>query len=458
MKKINIKIIAAGIFLSSAIFFSALGFSVSRLTSPKNTRIITDTETRELLELLDGLYPERTQNVTQLPYKTIPADLDIYAGSAILIDQETGNILYEKNADMEIPPASMTKLVEMYVVYEAVRNGETSLDDVVNLPPQSWSVNLPSDASRMFLGEGQKVTLRELLLGLAIASGNDASIAVANHVCGDMDSFVQRMNDLVKKLGMTKTHFVESSGYSEKNITTAREFAGFCRIYLRDFPESLSNYHAKEKLVYPEKKNLPPAQRNNPEIKSITQYNTNKLLGVLEGCDGLKTGYIDESGYNIAVTVRRGNRRFVSITMKGPGTGSIQGNKYRVLDGTALMEFAFAKFAPYKDNDNRSFVVGCAGTKEKSIRLIPATQTSFSVPFITGTSPEDAASKVIVKAEFPPYHYGEIQCGQEMGRLTYSLEGKTLMTVPLVADRKNPARGFPGRIWGKIVYSSANLF
>lgn len=444
-------------FLFLTVFTICLGVSVHKLINPKAPAELSDSQTKELDEILSKNYFEPI--VKPLPYKTIPANLIVNADSAILIDQDTGNVLYEKNADMEIPPASMTKLVEMYVVYEAVRNGEVRLDDVVPLPPQSWAKNLPSDASIMFLGEGQKVTLRELLLGLAIASGNDASIAVAYYICKDMDSFVERMNKVMKDLGLMRTHFVESSGYSEKNITTAREFASFCRIYLRDFPEVIDDYHSQKVLMYPLEKNLPLDQREKGDSEAVIQYNTNKLLGILDGCDGLKTGFIYESGYNLALTAQRGRRRFLSITMKGPGIGSVQGNKYRILDGTELMEFAFGKFASYiPEGEGHSFVVGCSGSSEKSIRLVPAEDEKFSVPFIAGTSPEDAAAKIHVTANIPNYLYGRIECGQELGTITYSLEGKNLRVIPLVADRKSQRQNIFGRLWGKITYRAAGLF
>ena len=175
-KYVRLRIILTASLLILITFFSALGFSVHSLVNPKDPMPLNTAQTELLEDTLNQNYPSRTKIVTPLPYKTIPADLFINAESAIIIDKDTGNILFEKNADMLIPPASMTKLVEMYVVFEAVANGEVSLDDTVPLPKESWAVNLPSDASIMFLAQGQSVTLRELLLGLAIASGNDASI------------------------------------------------------------------------------------------------------------------------------------------------------------------------------------------------------------------------------------------------------------------------------------------
>ena len=195
----------------SVVFIVAVvqAVSVYKLLNPKNPEPLSLEQQAFLEQSLDKKYPERTDIVSELPFQYVPADLFVNAESAIVVDFATGNILFEKNADVQIPPASMTKLVEMYVVFEAVENGEISLDDVVPLPPESWARNLPSDASIMFLDERQKVTLRELLLGLAIASGNDASIAVAKYVCGNMDSFVERMNQTGKKMGLVRTECVE---------------------------------------------------------------------------------------------------------------------------------------------------------------------------------------------------------------------------------------------------------
>ena len=183
-------------------------------------------------------------------------DLQLDATSVILMEYETGRVLYEKNADEIIPPASMTKLVVMYVVFQEIATGRISLDDIVPLPPESWAINAPPMSSLMFLGEGQTVTLRELLLGLAVASGNDAAIAVAHYTCGSVESFVERMNSEMEALGLVHTRFVEPSGYSELNLTTPREFAAFAKTYIERYPESLTLFHSQPSISYPQEHNL----------------------------------------------------------------------------------------------------------------------------------------------------------------------------------------------------------
>lgn len=398
--------------------------------------------------ILNQKFPERKSIALKgNPFDINTDDIYIKAKSAIIVDTATGTVLYEKNADQQIPPASMTKLVEMYVVYEAIENGEATMDDIVPLPPESWEENIPWDASRMHLAKGQKVTLRELLLGLAIASGNDASIAVANYICGNMDDFVARMNAVVDGMGLKKTHFVESSGYSEENLTTAREFATFARQYVNRFPESLQDFHAQPVLRYPQKKNMPEGKFQTV----FTQYNTNKLLDSLIGCDGLKTGFIYESGYNISVTAERNGTRYLSVTMGGPGNNTNEGNQYRVKDNYELFTFAFNNFADYhapQGDKAHEYTVGIFGGAEKAVKLVPALDETFTVPMMTD-SPTGSAASVQVNVTVPKYLYGKVECGKQYGEISYTLNGQTLRTLPLVADRTVEQGNFFTKLVGK---------
>lgn len=430
------KIACTAGFIFNFIFFAYAALYSYSFFKTKEPVSLNSEQTKTLETVLDQNFPERNELIGALPYNIVPAQLDIFAESAILIDTTTGSILFEKNADEEIPPASMTKLVEMFVVFQAVENGEVGLDDIVPLPRECWGINMPRDASLMFLAEGQTVTLRELLLGLAIASGNDASIAVANYIAGDMESFVAQMNDIVSSLGLTHTHFVESSGYSELNHTTAREFASFCRVYINRYPQALKDYHSQKVLRYPLEHNLPSYQKYQGDGQAITQYNTNKMLGSLEGCDGLKTGFIYESGYNIALTAVRHGTRFLSVTMRGPGKGSKEGNYYRSKDGSTLMEFAFSSFADFSpEHPIDGFTVPVPGGKNKFVRLIPVENETITVPYITGDSPLQAAQQVRVSVQIPSSILENTECGKQYGEIIYMLDGNILKKIPLAADR-----------------------
>lgn len=370
--------------------------------------------------------------VDSLPYPVTPADFSVHSGSAILIDAATGSILYEKNADAVIPPASMTKLVVMYVVFQEIATGRISLDDVVPLPPESWAVNAPPQSSLMFLAEGQTVTLRELLLGLAVASGNDAAVAVAHYVSGSVDKFIERMNREMELLGLEKTRFVEPSGYSELNLTTPREFAAFARVYLARYPESLEAFHSQPSISYPQKHNL--AEWHQEKDQAIFQQSTNKLLGVLPGCDGLKTGFIYESGYNLSLTAQRGETRFISVTMMGPGVGSVEGNRYRVADGTNLMEWAFSTFATHFKADVEPLAIPVLGGQKNSVVLAPLHTNDLTVPAILkDQSPATAANSITAQISIPSYVQAPLQAGDVVGKITYSLGNIVLEEVPLLA-------------------------
>ncbi|MBR4599630.1 MAG: D-alanyl-D-alanine carboxypeptidase, partial [Treponema sp.] len=321
---------AFSLLLLAILTFAFISYS-DTFKNPDNARPLSEEQLLEFNSTLDSLYPSQRKSILkELPYSVTKANLDVWAGAAILIDASNGCVLFEKNADEIIPPASIAKLFVMYIVFKDAAEGKISLDDVVPLPERSWAINMPKDASLMFLGQGQVVTLRELLKGLAVASGNDAAIAVADYISGSTKAFVQRMNEECAALGLTHTHFVEPSGYDEHNLTTARELAAFCCEYIRRFPQSVEEFHSAPSIKYPMEKNLPSWLKSKGDSTAIYQRNTNPLLGVMEGCDGIKTGFIYESRYNLALTAKRNGVRYISVTMMGTGVGSKQGNAGRV--------------------------------------------------------------------------------------------------------------------------------
>lgn len=447
----NKKIVAAGCGLAGllvAAFFSLVGVRSYQFAHETETISLAPEQVYELQTKLITEYDEHYQVLKSLPYDIGQRDLPVGAESAILIDISNGNILYEKNADEVIPPASMTKLFAMYVVDEEVSAGNLAYDQIIPLPPECWACNMPPHSSLMFLGEGQRITLEELLLGLSICSGNDAAYALAYTICGNMEDFVERMNQVALDLGLTHTHFVESSGYSELNTTTAREMATFCRVYLQQHPDSLQRFHSVPSFTYPKAKNLAPgdvlaAQDFSQGLQrhitmSITQENTNPLLGRLEGCDGLKTGYIDESGYNLALTAVRGTTRFLSVTMKGQGANAREGQAGRVADGTTLMEWAFSSFADYYylSQVQPYFVKVYGVKKQKSVNLIPAFNVdSVTVPNVYGDGVAQNLDLVRVIVDVPEYIEGGVVAGEQYGTIKIFLQDYLLQEIPLVCDR-----------------------
>lgn len=248
--------------------------------------------------------------------------------SAIVFDQDSGAVLYQHNPDEIIPPASLTKLVVFDLAWDYLAERKIQLDSVVDIPSQAYAKNMPVRSSLMFLGPNQRCTWRDLLTGLAVDSGNDAAMAMALLMSGSEEAFVKEMNDHCARLGMAKTHFVEPSGYSERNLTSARDLAYFTWRYINRHPRAIAEFHSLRSFVYPH-------GDGNP---SIRQVNRNRLLFAYPGADGLKTGYIDESGYNLAFTAQRDGMRLSGIILGGLSEPK------RYLDAKGLLDYGFERF------------------------------------------------------------------------------------------------------------------
>jgi len=248
----------------------------------------------------------------------IPAPPDVAAKNYILIDFVSDNILAEKSADVQIEPASITKLMTAYVVYNELAAGRLTLDDQVTISEKAWRMG----GSRMYLEVGSKVSIRDLLKGLIVQSGNDASVALAEHVAGTEKAFVSLMNQYASELGMDNTNFMNCTGWPDKkHLTTARDIATLAKAIIRDFPEHYKLYAQKE-YTY-----------NN-----IKQYNRNKLLWRDESVDGLKTGHTESAGYCLATSAKRGETRLISVVL---GTDS---KKARASVSQALLNYGFRFF------------------------------------------------------------------------------------------------------------------
>ena len=459
--KKKILLIVVSIFLVAIIsFFTGYGIYAYKLIKSVPAEL-TEEVAKQNQTYIKELYKEPL--IQNLPYAITANEINLHAKSGILIDAATGWILYEKNADEVIPPASMTKVVLMYLALDALEKGQIKLTDKIDLPPESWAINAPPHSSLMFLGKDQNVTFEELLIGMNVVSGNDAAVAVAMTLFGTMENCIAQMNKVVQDLGLTKTRFVESSGYSENNLTTAREFAIFSRSYVTRFPESLQKYHSIKSFTYPKKHNLAPyidyedAKVNGVPLEGtmpITQKATNRSLDVIPGADGLKTGYIDESGYNLSLTVLRDGTRLISVTMGGPGNGSLEGNKYRTEDSLSIMDWGFALFRSEKVLDCFKVNSIAPSGKEKSFVL---TEAILDNHFITIPNLKDEngnllqlSRNVIIDEKIS----APINCGHQYGKVEYYLGNYLLQTVPLVADRSISEGNIFVKLYGKIF----NLF
>lgn len=228
--------------------------------------------------------------------QTIHADqISVQAKSAILMNMNTGEILFAQNPDRQIPPASLTKVLSLYIAHEAIRDGKTTPEANITISRRAGRTG----GSKMFIRQGQHIPLAELMKGMAIVSGNDASIAVAEHIGGNVNSFVKQMNQKARQLGMNSSCFKNPNGLPAKGqYTTARDVLALSKAYLRDFSDSLE-MHSIIDYTYGNR----------------TMHNHNHLIEHVENVDGLKTGFIRAAGFHIIATAKRDETRLIAIVM-----------------------------------------------------------------------------------------------------------------------------------------------
>lgn len=251
-----------------------------------------------------------------------PPAPDIDARAYVLQDFHTGKVLAENNADIKLAPASLTKIMTVYVVFREISNGHLHLDDVATISQKAWGTS----GSRMFVEVNDQVKIEDLLKGVIIQSGNDASVALAEHVAGNESTFADMMNQHANRLGMTNSHFQNSDGLpSDDHYTTARDLATLTSALIKEFPEYYRWFSQKE-FTY----------------NKITQQNRNKLLSRDESVDGVKTGFTDEAGYCLVASALREEMRLISVVM---GTNSANA---RANENQSLLNYGFRFFESHR--------------------------------------------------------------------------------------------------------------
>jgi D-alanyl-D-alanine carboxypeptidase (penicillin-binding protein 5/6) len=252
----------------------------------------------------------------------IPATPKINAKGFLLIDYDSGKVLAEKKKNTRMEPASLTKMLTSYVVASELKRGGISLNDMVTVSEKAWRMQ----GSRMFIEVGKKVSVEDLLKGMIIQSGNDATVALAEHVAGSEDAFVSLMNQYAAELGMVDSHFVNSTGLPNKDhYTTPNDLAKLARALIRDFPEHY-DWYAQKKFTY----------------NKINQYNRNKLLWRNKFVDGIKTGHTESAGFCLVASAKRDNMRLISVVL---GTRS---EEARAAESQKLLSYGFRFFETHK--------------------------------------------------------------------------------------------------------------
>ena len=254
--------------------------------------------------------------------KPIPNPPALDATSYYLVDFDSGRVLAEKNPDERVEPASITKLMTAYLVDKAIADGDVSLDEMVTISEKAWRMQ----GSKMFVEVGKQVSVSDLLKGLIIQSGNDASVALAEHLAGSESAFAGYMNHQAKLLGMDNTNYVNATGWPHENhYSSARDIAILTRVLIDEFPESYSYYKEREYT-----------------FNKIRQFNRNRLLWRDESVDGVKTGHTEAAGFCLVASAQREEMRLISVVL---GTGS---DKARTQSSQSLLNYGFRYFETHK--------------------------------------------------------------------------------------------------------------
>ena len=284
-------------------------------------------------------FPQSTS--THFDSDAAPAPTLRWARYAAVYEVESDTLLYELGGDEPWPPASLTKIVAMHVALDAIADRRLNLDQPVPVPEAAYFRNVPPDSSLMFLGPGQAVSLRDLLVGLGVASGNDAAVALARQLAGDVARFVLRMNAIVLRAGYPRFRFFDVAGLDARNRITAGDFARYTGALLAQYPLLAEDLVSRRSIRHPEPRHYPDGA---PPMSPIVQTNRNGLLGTVAGVDGVKTGFIEASGYNFALSASRDSRRIVVVVLGIDAPNHTMGADRRERDALALLEWGYRAY------------------------------------------------------------------------------------------------------------------
>jgi len=334
--------------------------------------------------------------------KPIPNPPELDASSYFLVDFESGRVLAEKNPDEQVEPASITKLMTAFLVDKAIAEGDLTLDEMVTISEKAWRMK----GSKMFVEVGKQVSVDELLKGLIIQSGNDASVALAEHIGGSESAFAGYMNHQARLLGMHNTNYVNATGWPDENhYSSARDIAILTRAIIDEFPESYRLYKERE-YTYNE----------------IRQFNRNRLLWRDDSVDGVKTGHTEAAGYCLVASAEREEMRLISVVL---GTST---DKARTQSSQSLLNYGFRYFQTHK--------LYRADEVLKTARIWYGDQEQASLGVgrdIFITIPRGRYRDLDASMEIDREISAPIARGQALGQVSITLDGEEILSEPIVA-------------------------
>ena len=377
---------------------------------------------KKLLFLLFGLI-----SIESIAQSFIPNTPTLDLKSYILIEPNTNTVIASFNEDAPIEPASMTKVMSSYVVADQIANDFLSLDDSVLVSEKAWRM----EGSKMFIEQGKRVSVLDLLKGIIIQSGNDATVALAEYVGGTEDGFVDLMNSYAASMGLSNTLFQNSTGLPDGNhFSSAKDLATMTSLLINNFPETYSLY--KEKYY---------------TFNNIRQPNRNRLLWKDNSSDGVKTGHTESAGYCLISSAKRNDMRLIAVV------AGAKSDKERFNDTQRLLEYGFRFYSTQEviKKDNALKDVDVWGGKKNLVSLGAENNIKLTLPRTT-------FKNITISYDFQNNLRAPIKEGQTLGTLVIKDGEKTLHTENLVALNDVEAKGFFGRLWASLVLWFRGLF
>jgi D-alanyl-D-alanine carboxypeptidase (penicillin-binding protein 5/6) len=346
---------------------------------------------------------------------------DTDAPIAYMTDLSSGAVLFEKNADKQIPPASMAKMMTVYVAFDLIKKGKLKLDDKFRVNEATW-IKWNNQGSAMFLGVGDQVSVSDLLHGIVTLSGNDACVVLAEGIAGTEEAFVELMNKRAKELGMSKSRFGNSNGWPDEGRTmvTARDLANLGSSTVNNFPKLYNTFYGQDEF----------------EWNGIKQSNRNPLMGKVAGSDGLKTGHTEEAGYGFTGSAEQKGRRLVSVLA---GLDSYGG---RIEESVKFMNWGFNAWEPKKLFDK--------GTKIQNAEVQLGDSSTVSLVAakdLFATIPKASDGQISMKVTYNGPIKAPIVKGQPIATLIVTTADAGQQSVSLVAGEDIGEAGFFDRVW-----------
>jgi len=341
-----------------------------------------------------------------------PSAPNLDASGYILMDATSGKILAQKNADVRLPPASLTKLMSLYIISSAIKTGQMHTTDKVRISSKAWK----TEGSRMFVKVGDEVPAKDLVQGIIVASGNDATVALAEHIAGTEETFTGMMNTQAGLLGMANSHFMDSTGLPNKDhYSTAHDLAILTQAYIKNFPEDYSVYSEKW-FTY----------------NGIRQPNRNRLLWRYQYADGLKTGHTNEAGYCLVASAKKDGMRLISVVMGEPN------DQGRTEDSIRLLTYGFRFFETHKLYEAAKPIIQAQVWQGQTSEVPLGVNEDLYITIPTGQYKRLQTSVELANPLRAP-----IVKGQSYGTVNISLNNQIIASKSLIALKDNPQ----GNLW-----------